>query len=74
VKKPRFSDNFVENEVFCLLEPVAVQWIFSFYVENAGRIICKYLRVFCSTRPKMRRLFRKITIRTFFQIPRECDN
>ena len=74
VEKPRFLDNFVENEVLRLLEPVAEQRVYLFRVENAEKMICKIMRAFCSTQPKMRHLFQKITIRTFFQIPRECDN
>ena len=57
VEKPRFLDNFVENEVLRLLEPVAEQRVYLFRVENAEKMICKIMRAFCSTQPKMRHLY-----------------
>ncbi len=57
MEKPRFLDNFVENEVLRLLEPVAEQRVYLFRVENAEKMICKIMRAFCSTQPKMRHLY-----------------
>lgn len=73
-EKPRFLDNFVENEVFYLLKSVAAQRVFLFYVESTEMTICKIMKNPCRTQPKMRQLYRKITSQTFFQIRRECDN
>ena len=36
MEKPRFLDNFVENEVFLIPKPVAPQRVFLFCVEMAG--------------------------------------
>lgn len=74
MKKPRFLDNFVENEVFYLLKSVAAQRVFLFYVESTEKMIFEIMRNAYRTQPKMRRLYRKITSQTFFQIRREYDN
>lgn len=43
-EKPRFLDNFVENEVFCLPKPVAPQRVFLLCVETTEKMICKIMR------------------------------
>lgn len=59
MEKPRFSDSFVENEVFSLLKHAAVQRVFLFYVENAGKMICKIRDFFVAHNRKWDTYFRK---------------